>query len=222
MKTSKTKQNMQPSSPRAKAKTGVPVYQLHVQLDGTAPVIWRRFLVKNNLTFYQLHEHLQVIMGWLHCHLFQFHAGRDLYISLPSEDDLGFGEILDARKMRLSEFLEKKGDKIVYEYDFGDSWEHRVKVEKVLGPSEVTGPVPWCLEGVGACPPEDCGGVWGFENLKEILRDPKHEEHKQRKEWLDGYYPDYDPNKFSLDDVNEILKYGASKFLRDQAAVWNG
>jgi hypothetical protein len=109
---------------------------------------------------------------------------------------------IDYKKIKISDLLKKEKDKIVYEYDFGDGWEHDVLLEKIL-PGDEKLKFPVCLEGKMACPPEDCGGVWGYSDLLEILKQPKHEEYDSYIEWLGG---EFDPEHFDKEAVNRILK----------------
>ena len=138
-------------------------------------------------------------MGWTDSHLHGFRAGRDSY-GVP---DPNFpGDFNNERNVRLNKIADE-GDTIIYDYDFGDSWEHDLKIEKLL-PPEPGAHYPRCLKGSRACPPEDCGGPWGYQNLLDALKDPKHENHEEMLEWFgDGL----DPEAFDLDDINEALKH---------------
>ncbi|RPJ08583.1 MAG: plasmid pRiA4b ORF-3 family protein, partial [Deltaproteobacteria bacterium] len=89
------------------------------------------------------------------------------------------------------------------EYDFGDSWMHRIKVEKILGQESSAGDAVKCIDGARACPPEDCGGVWGYEDMLQVLKDPKHEEYESALEWLGG---DFDPEGFDMEATNKALR----------------
>lgn len=185
-----------------------------MELEPTAPRVWRRFLAKDSINMYQLHEILQIVMGWMHSHLFMFRE-EGLIIGEPSpDDDYYSAEFKDARKTKVSEVFRKVGTAISYDYDFGDSWEHNLRLDRVVDESEIMFGVPRCIAGENACPPEDCGGFPGFDNLKMIISDPDHEEYQDMILWLDTYYPNYDPSEFSLGEVNKILKIGASKFLK--------
>jgi hypothetical protein len=119
-------------------------------------------------------------------------------------DDDTWGELdnVDYKNMKISYLLKKEKDKIVYEYDFGDGWEHDVLLEKIL-PADEKFKSPVCLAGKMACPPEDCGGVWGYADLIEILKNPKHEEYDSYMDWLGG---EFDPGHFDKEAVNKILK----------------
>jgi hypothetical protein len=190
------------------------IIEMYIELEPTEPRVWRRFLIQDSLSMYQLHEIIQVTMGWMHSHLFRFRS-KGLVIAEPSpDDDWRNVEFKDARKTKVSSVFKSPGDSLIYEYDFGDSWEHKLRFERVVKEDEVMFEVPRCIGGENACPPEDCGSFPGFERIKEIISDPENEEYEEMIHWLDGYYPNYDPKEFSLSAVNKILKIGASKYLR--------
>ncbi len=153
-------------------------------------------------TLGQLHDILQASMGWENGHLHQFTMGEVVY-SAPRFELNAFGdEVEDERTVTVAEVLPRKGCSALYEYDFGDGWEHLLVVEKV-GPAEAGVEVPLCVAGARACPPEDCGGPWGYEELLEILRDPQHAEHAERLEWVGGRF---EPEVFYLEAVNQRLR----------------
>ena len=104
--------------------------------------------------------------------------------------------------MSLQQVVSRVKDKLIYEYDFGDSWEHELLVEKIL-PLEEGKRYPVCLTGKRACPPEDCGGIWGYASLLEAIRDPEHPEHEEMVDWVGG---EFDPEAFDLDEVNRELQ----------------
>jgi Plasmid pRiA4b ORF-3-like protein len=175
-------------------------YQLKVTLRGVSkPPVWRRIVVPAALPLSLLHHVLQQAMGWGDDHLHVFSAsGRDYG---DAYSDLGFA---DESKAVLAKILAKPGAAMRYTYDFGDEWEHDIVLEKVLPPDPV--PRLSCLAGKGACPPEDCGGAWGYASLKEVLADPGHEDHLDLLEWLGLDEPaDFDPAWFGLDEVNARL-----------------
>ena len=116
------------------------------------------------------------------------------------DDDFSL-ELEDEKQYRLSDLLKWEKDSLIYEYDFGDDWRHIVTLEKIL-PFDPSSEVAKCLKGKMSCPPEDCGGIWGYENLLEIIKDPAHAEHEEMLEWLDG---DFDPEHFDLTETNETL-----------------
>lgn len=170
------------------------IYQLRIQLEYiNKPPIWREVQVADDTTLYLLHCIIQGAMGWDNCHLHQFMSGNQ-YFGIPHPD---YGDsMLDARKISLSKLLKKEKDWLHYEYDFGDGWLHRITLEKI-GQPEANKTYPILIKGKGACPPEDCGGPPGYEDLKEIMADTNHEEYKEMAEWLDG---EFDPNKFNLSE----------------------
>lgn len=178
------------------------IYQLKVPLLDTRPPIWRRLLVPASLTLEQLHDVLQVAMGWDDSHLHDFRIGQKRF-GKPDPNDrlMGLPAVANERTMHLFTVLGKVGAKAVYTYDLGDSWEHAIVVEKVL-PLEPGVPYPICVGGKLQGPPEDCGGIPGYYNLLEAIRDPAHDEHEEMLDWIGG---DFDPEAFSVDDVNQRL-----------------
>jgi hypothetical protein len=178
------------------------IYQLKVTLLGTSPPIWRRLLVSADLTLAQLHDVLQAAMGWQECHMHEFSAGGR-HFGRPNPEDrfMGMPPVENERTVRLSSVLGRVGAKAVYTYDFGDSWEHSIVLEKRLCADPTTA-YPVCTGGELACPPEDCGGVGGFYDLLDALRDPAHEQHNEMNDWVGD---DYDPDAFSIDAVNRML-----------------
>lgn len=177
-----------------------PVFQLKVTLKESKPPIWRRIQVRGGTTLYKLHDIFQVVMGWTDSHLHQFIV-RGEYYGTP-DPDWG-GDVKSERRVKLGGIVAGPKDRFVYEYDFGDGWEHAIVVEKVLAP-EPGVRYPVCLAGKRACPPEDVGGVWGYAEFIEAIRDPKHPEHEGMLEWVGG---SFDPAEFDLEDINEALKY---------------
>ncbi len=163
-----------------------PIYQLKVVLLGSEPPVWRRLQVPGDATLDWLHAVLQVAIGWTNSHLHAFMVGADRYSDTRHHfaEYEGEPEILDARKFTLRQIAPRAQDAFGYEYDFGDSWEHEITVEKILPPAAASATTALCLDGARACPPEDCGGVWGYTNLLKILKNRKHPEHKTMKEWL--------------------------------------
>jgi Plasmid pRiA4b ORF-3-like protein len=176
------------------------VCQLKITLRGVAkPPVWRRLAVPATLPLDLLHEVIQQAMGWEDGHLHMFSTPRRDYGS--PDPELGHA---DEREVTVAEVLARPGATMLYTYDFGDGWEHDIVLEKVLPPDPVVGVS--CLAGKGACPPEDCGGAWGYASLKEALADPTHEEHEDLLDWLGlDSATDFDPARFSLDEVNAGL-----------------
>jgi hypothetical protein len=183
---------------RVKRSTTCVVYHIKVTLKGSKPPIWRRIQVAGETTLVQLHRILQRVMGWEGYHLYQFVVGGIEYGD-PSILEEMEGE--DARMVTLATLVRGEKDKFLYEYDFGDSWDHELLIEKML-PPEAGKHYPVCLAGKGACPPEDCGGVWGYAGFLEAIHDPQHPEHEEMLEWVGG---EFDPDVFDLDEVNTAL-----------------
>ena len=176
------------------------IYRLKITLEDSKPAIWRRIEV-SDCTLGELHEVIQCAMGWQNSHMHQFIVNGK-YFGEAMTDDLDM-EVDDEDGMRLSQALTgKKKPRIVYEYDFGDSWQHDIVLEKTLDP-EPKVKYPRCVEGARACPPEDCGGIGGYADFLEAISDPKHPDHRDMKEWIGGKF---DPEKFSVDAVNRELR----------------
>lgn len=181
------------------------IYQIKVMLKGSKPPIWRRLWVENTTRLDELHQIIQVAMGWQFAHLHQFmHQGK-IYGETDLFEDFSMIECVSEEKTRINALLQKEKDKMEYEYDFGDGWLHTITLEKIL-PFSRKQTLPTCIKGLRACPPEDCGGIWGYEHLKEILSDPNHEEYAEASEWMDVDDDNpFDPNAFDIEAVNEIL-----------------
>ncbi len=185
---------------RSRAVAETAVHTIKVTLDDSRPPIWRRLQVPSNTTLQQLHHLIQTAFGWENYHMWAFEAGRERY----GLADRGLG-IRSAASKRLGEVAPIVGSRLGYTYDFGDNWEHDILVEAV-GDAEPGIAYPRCLTGRRACPPEDCGGMWGYDDLIEILADPGHEEHEERLEWLGMDSADqFDPAAFDLAEVNRAL-----------------
>jgi len=188
--------------PTKKAENPQEIYQIKVTLLGTTPPIWRRLLVPANLTLAQLHDVLQLAMGWENSHMHDFQIGQKRYGEPdPVEQLMGLPAVGNEKTTRLFSVLGKARAKAVYTYDFGDTWEHAIVVEKIL-PPESGRAYPVCVDGERHGPPEDCGGVPGFYNLLEAIGDPEHDEHEEMLDWLGD---DFDPEAFSVDEVNRRL-----------------
>jgi hypothetical protein len=174
------------------------IYQIKITLQGVHPPIWRRIQVRGDTTLDKLHDIIQVVMGWTNSHLHQFIVG-EAYFGLqdPEYEDRPAN---DETKFTLSRITKNKGSAFIYEYDFGDSWRHELLVERIVPPKETQYPV--CLAGKLACPPEDVGGVWGYEEFLDAIRDPDHPEHKDYTEWIGG---EFDPEAFDIKRVNAVL-----------------
>jgi hypothetical protein len=180
---------------------GDPILQVKITLlETTEPVVWRRLLVPAGIRLDRLHRVVQTVMGWQDCHMHAFTHGSVRY-GLP-DPELGQH---DERTMALGDLVKGDGDRIGYTYDFGDGWEHEIVTEKTT----VADPgvrYPVCVAGGGACPPEDCGGVWGYEQLREVLADPAHDEHESMLEWLGlAKASEFDPAAFDSHQAARAL-----------------
>ncbi len=190
------------SRSKSKNKKGKQKYAftLDITLKGSPRKVYRQLIVPSDMRLDYLGEVLVRAVGWDGFHLNQFIKGRECYLVPNDDNGLDWGE--DARKYTIGDLLNKVGAKVVWEYDFGDSWEHEVKlVEKVLvDPSDEIHLN--LVKGTGACPPEDCGGVPGYRHLLNVLKDPNHEEYEEMKEWLGS---DFDPKKFNITVARALI-----------------
>jgi len=187
---------------KSSTRTAVPLYQLKITLRGSQPPIWRRFVVRSDMPLNRLHVVIQRVMGWTDSHLHQFVAGSTIY-GIPDPEMIDFGgQILNEKRYTLVDLVPTVKSSFVYEYDFGDGWQHKVGVEKIL-PPDPEFQHPLCLAGANACPPEDCGGIGGYYEMTEILADQTHPERGSFSEWL-GY--DFDPTWFDLNLTNQVLR----------------
>lgn len=187
------------------SKATTPIYQIKITLKDSKPPIWRRVLISSETTLPKLHDIIQAAMGWYdsHLHAFEFHGE---HYSAPSPYDphhLQEMGMKSTNRVKLNKLIATEGEKFRYEYDFGDDWQHVILLEKIL-PADPKQKLPICIKGKRACPPEDIGGVWGYEGFLEAINDPKHPEHAMYIEWIGD---DFDSEFFELDDVNERLKH---------------
>jgi hypothetical protein len=191
-------------------------YQFKIILADSDPMIWRTFQVPGEYRMDRFHQVLQIVMGWNNAHLHEFRInGRTVGMVADCEYDF---IVEDETKFRLSDFNLKERDTLSYLYDFGDHWEHIIHLDRVSNQKATS---PFCTNGKGACPPDDCGGVFGYTELLEVLADPKHPEYEGWKNWLpEGFQPD----KFPLDEVSKELKeFGAwnIKHPRKKSTPWH-
>ena len=192
-------------------KTGFDqAYQFKITLKDIKPSIWRRIQVRETYTFWGLHVAIQDAMGWQDYHL---HAFELLDPIMKMKVTIGIregpldAEFLPGVQLRIADYFSMENRLAKYEYDFGDGWVHEIRLEQIL-PRKEGVDYPICIAGKRACPPEDCGGVWGYESLLEAIRDESHEEHERMLEWLGGEFdPEYfDPDEVSIDDADARLK----------------
>ena len=182
------------------------VYQFKITLLDARPPIWRRIQVKD-CTLDKLHEHIQTAMGWTNSHLHHFRKGEQLYgdpeLMQENFEDMDYK---DSTATKISDILPVSGKKFrfEYEYDFGDSWHHEVLFEKCVE-AEPGKRYPVCTEGARACPPEDVGGVWGYQEFLEAINDPEHEDHDGLLEWAGG---SFDPEAFDPAEATKAMRRG--------------
>lgn len=174
-------------------------FVIHVQLEDITPTIWRRFEIRENKTFWDLHCAIQDVMPWNDTHLHEFEVSsgdQKAQIGIDG-DDLDDYEALPGWDTRLKDWFLAAPTRCIYLYDFGDSWRHTLTLEAIR-PAERGGTYPRCLGGERRCPPEDVGGAHGYQEFLEALADPDHEEHQSYREWIDG---SWDANAFSAEKV---------------------
>ena len=185
-----------------KNSAGTTIVSLKVTLRGTKPPIWRRLLMPDTMTLDDLHQAIQAAMGWDDCHLHAFDIDGRQYGDRQTVDD-----VADENRLTLKGLLKSGVARFAYTYDFGDNWEHTVAIEKTR-PAIDGEAYPLCVAGKRACPPEDCGGPWGYQHLLEVLADPDHPDYADQKEWVDE---DFTPDHFDTVAANAVL---AARFER--------
>ena len=188
------------------------VLRLKVTLDDVEPKVLRRIEVPADIKLDRLHLTLQAALGWTNSHLFEIRA-RDVGWGIPSPD--WPDGPLDARKAKLIDVLEDAGTKTLrYLYDYGDGWEHTIKVERMI-PADTNIAYPRLIEASGRCPPEDVGGPWGYDEMLEALADRDHERHAEIREWVGD---DFDPHAFDAEPLKANVAALAKHWSRKPAA----
>lgn len=180
------------------------VFQIQIVLRGSKPKIWRRILIPSDMPLSDFHEVIQTSMGWENSHLHQFEKDNILY-TMKIEGDVFWNEKKkkDYKDLIVSDLLTKKHEKVTYEYDYGDRWEHDIFLEEIIA-ADPNIKYPFCVEGKMSCPPEDCGGIHGYQDILKIMRNPENKFYENYKDWLDE---DFDPDYFDKDEVNKRLQY---------------
>jgi hypothetical protein len=190
-----------PKLPAKRKKSGppAPIYQVKVGLRGAKPPIWRRLELPADTSLADLHHIIQAAFGWEDCHLHVFETPYGAFGIADRE----LGHRAEA-PVTLEQVAPGVGDRLQYTYDFGDDWTHDIVVEKLLDREPV--PYPRCTGGRRAAPPEDCGGIWGYAELLDVLDDPGHPEHKDRLEWLGlDSAADFQPARFDAAEITRTL-----------------
>jgi hypothetical protein len=186
--------------PAKKAKFPPSIYQLKITLQEIRPPILRLIQVPSTLLLCCLHDVLQAVMGWTDSHLHQFEKDGK-YWGVPEhyeEDDI---DVIDESRVAIGKVLRTEGDSILHLYDFGDDWRHDIMLENIL-PAPGAAFRPVCIAGARHCPPEDVGGVSGYEEFLEVVFDPAHKEHEHMISWAGGRFQ---PEEFSAMAVNDAL-----------------
>lgn len=179
------------------------IFQIQIVLKGSKPKIWRRILIPSNLYLADFHDVIQITMGWENSHMHHFVKEKIFYSAKMEKDDWDMKSNIDYKEIILSDLLTKKHDKIIYEYDFGDGWEHEIILEEIVSPiPDMKYPV--CLDGKMSCPPEDSGGILRYNEMLNILKNPEHKFYENYRDWLSE---DFDPHFFNKDDVNLKLQH---------------
>lgn len=177
------------------------VYQFKITLQGIKPPVWRRIQVPQTYTFWDMHVAIQDVMGWSDYHLHEFEimnpsTGLKVNIGLPDDE---FGrKVLVGWNQKIADYFSMENPYADYVYDFGDYWEHKITLEKIL-PREENVDYPVCIKGKRACPPEDVGGIGGYEDFIEIIKNPDHEEYEELLEWAGR---EFDPEQFDCEEVS--------------------
>jgi hypothetical protein len=185
------------------------IARLKITLDDVKPAVLRRVEVPLAIRLDHLHLTIQAAMGWTNSHLYELRAG-DVGWGIP-DPNYGDGP-LDARKTRLIDVLEDVGTKTLsYSYDFGDGWEHTIKIERVTDP--VPGiAYPRLIDAAGRCPPEDSGGPWGYAELLEARSNPRHERHAEASDWFEaGFDPELVDMEWLIEQVDALAKRWSRK-----------
>lgn len=179
------------------------VHQLKVTLRGVRPPIWRRVILDSDTPLSEVAALLEAAMGWLGGHLHSFDIGDVTYQPPDPFGDDGWGRpTVDERTVTLGEVADEPKLKFRWDYDFGDGWMHDIVVESI-GPAQPGVETPSCVKGKRACPPEDCGGTWGYENLLAAIADPNHADHADLVEWVPD---DFDPEAFDPTETTAIMR----------------
>ena len=195
-------EDVTPGTRKIAPKTGVPIYQFKITLLDIKPAVWRRIQVPD-CTLADLHLYLQAAFGWWNYHLHQFGIDGERY-GPPDPDGMDFGlEMMDENEMALSKLIPKSGrrSRWLYEYDFGDGWRHEIRFEG-FAPANPEAQYPQCVAGERGCPPEDCGGPWGYAEYLAAIADPRHERHTELLEWQGPF----DPEAFDAQEATKAMR----------------
>jgi hypothetical protein len=176
------------------------ILTFRIHLVGTEPLVTRTFKVSAKTTMYELHHIIQLVMGWTNSHFYQFNVGEQVIADTRLVDD-ELGPVTDVKGVMVTQVFNKVGTTITYEYDFGDGWMHHLELVEI-STHPIDEVLPQIIGGENACPPEDCGGTYGYKELKEILMNPKHPEYKSTKIWVGSKF---DPMVCDLKTIQQNL-----------------
>jgi hypothetical protein len=208
------------------------IYQLKITLKDTKPPIWRTIQIPLTYTFWELHCAIQDAFAWNHNHQHQFRfkdkiTKTEIIFGIPTDEDILDGiSTLPGGKDKVSKYLNPLYPKIEYIYDFYDNWEHVIKLEEVL-PAEKDAVYPRCLKGKRNSPPDDCGGIWGYEEILDILSNHEFKEYEKTKEWVESmkggpFAPEhFDPKEVEFEDPKKRFKecFSSDKVFKDKKYI---
>jgi len=180
------------------SKNKTEIYLIRIKLNNITPQITREIVIDSSVLLSNFHKIIQTVMGWTNSHLHQFRVGNLIY-SQP--DDESLMECIDYTDVELQTILNSDNKEIIYDYDFGDDWEHIITLKKTM--EEIPKQLPICISGKRNCPPEDCGGPYGYMTLLRILKNPKHKQYKEMKQWIGKKF---DSEYFDIEIINKLLK----------------
>jgi hypothetical protein len=187
------------------------VARLKITLDAVKPTVLRRIEVPFDIQLDRLHLTIQAALGWTNSHLYEIRAGD---VGWSTSRSRLAEDFLDARKARLDKVIEDVGTKTLrYIYDFGDGWKHTINIEQLIDP-EIGVLYPRLIAATGRCPPEDCGGPWGYAEFLDAIRDPAHERHAELKEWIGC---DFDPDNVDSEELAAHVAMLAKQWARTPA-----
>jgi len=181
------------------------ILQLRITIIDSKPEIYRVILLEDSLTFYQFHLVIQMAMGWKNAHLYEFYFKNQ---RIAEYYDFEPNNSIDPEDIIISDIFTELGEKILYCYDFGDNWQHEIKIERNSF-GIVNHQLPICIDGEGSCPPEDCGGIYSYYQMLDVLKDPTDSEYQDTLDWVGE---DFDPNYFNKDRINQIIKGNSDVF----------
>jgi hypothetical protein len=179
---------------------GATLYHLRIALCDIEPEIWRTFVIDGETPFSELHEIIQIVMGWENEHLYKFYIDNQTITDI-SNDDLDSKNALDSNVITLKKLGLQKGQKFYYLYDFGDNWNHEIIIEDLVETDPISYPI--CIAGEYSCPPENCGGAAGYLDLLKALKKPRSKAYRDYRNWLGS---DFDPESFDILDINSLIE----------------